>query len=250
MIISMLAFAFFLCFVFCGKLLWIWLYWYKDSSYAENHSFLAACFHKGEALEMKISRYCDHAFAPSYTIANPYIEAYNSETTEIDVLFINTKGIFVFEAKNYFGWIFGDENARNWTQTLPQGKGRKAQKFKFFNPILQNQHHIKMLKDTLFDKDVYHSIIVFGNSATLKKVSYQNDRCTFLYLAQLKQYLKKVAMFPDVLTEDEIMQLYQRIHPMSLRSEAYKQEHIDAIRKKTQNVNWHVTDTLFLRLTI
>lgn len=232
MLTIMILFACFLLFLLLGKLLWVWIWWYRDSSYAENHGFLSACFDKGKSLEMKISRYCDHAAAPSYTIANPYIETIKQETTEIDVLLLTQKGIFVFEAKNYTGWIFGDDTSRNWTQTLPQGKGKKAQKFKFFNPILQNEHHIKVLKETLLDKDVYHSILVFSNHCELKKVSYSKERCTILYLSQLKRYLKKITSMPDVLSSDEMMRLYQQLHPMIERSEAYKQAHIDAIKKK------------------
>lgn len=53
-----------------------------------------------------------------------------------------------------------------------------------------------------------------------------------MYFSQLKGYLKKLKAYPDVCSVDELMRLYQRIHPMSMRSEAYKQGHIDAIKKK------------------
>ena len=43
---------------------------------------------------------------------NIYIPKGEEETTEIDVLMIHTKGLFVFESKNYSGWIFGSENQK------------------------------------------------------------------------------------------------------------------------------------------
>ena len=43
------------------------------------------------------------------TLRNVYIPKDNGETSEIDVVYITQKGIFVFESKNYSGWIFGDE---------------------------------------------------------------------------------------------------------------------------------------------
>ena len=43
------------------------------------------------------------------TLRNVYIPKDNEETSEIDVVYITQKGIFVFESKNYTGWIFGDE---------------------------------------------------------------------------------------------------------------------------------------------
>ena len=39
------------------------------------------------------------------------------KTTEIDLLMIHEKGIFVFESKNYSGWIFGSSDQLNWTQS-------------------------------------------------------------------------------------------------------------------------------------
>lgn len=39
-------------------------------------------------------------------LRNVYVPKDNGETSEIDVLFITQKGIFVFESKNYSGWMF------------------------------------------------------------------------------------------------------------------------------------------------
>ena len=54
-------------------------------------------------------------------LRNLYLPKYNGETTEIDMLMISTKGIFVFECKNYKGWIFGNAGRKYWYQTLPKG---------------------------------------------------------------------------------------------------------------------------------
>lgn len=43
------------------------------------------------------------------------------KTTEIDLLMIHEKGIFVFESKNYSGWIFGSEDQLKWTQCFKSG---------------------------------------------------------------------------------------------------------------------------------
>lgn len=71
-------------------------------------------------------------------LRNAYVPKSNGETSEIDVLFITQKGIFVIESKNYSGWIFGNESDRYWTVSLPGGN-----KSHFHNPIRQNRSHIK-----------------------------------------------------------------------------------------------------------
>ena len=67
---------------------------------------------------------------------NLYIPA-NNKTVEIDLLMIHEKGIFVFESKNYSGWIFGSADQLYWTQCLQNGT-----RHKFYNPIRQNDTHI------------------------------------------------------------------------------------------------------------
>ena len=88
---------------------------------------------------------------------------------EIDVMFICQKGIFVFESKNYSGWIFGNEKDQYWTASLAGG-----QKNRFYNPIKQNRTHLKWLSNYLnaFDLEVpLFSVIVFSKRCELKKIT-------------------------------------------------------------------------------
>ena len=55
-------------------------------------------------------------------LRNIYIPKDDGSTSEIDVLYISRKGIFVFESKNYSGWIFGKESDQYWTVSLPNGQ--------------------------------------------------------------------------------------------------------------------------------
>lgn len=95
---------------------------------------------------------------------NVYVPT-KEKTSEIDLLMIHEKGIFVFESKNYSGWIFGSAEQLNWTQSLQNGE-----KNKFYNPIRQNRTHIKALAEFL-EKPAsdFTSYIVFSERCTLKK---------------------------------------------------------------------------------
>ena len=57
-------------------------------------------------------------------LKNIYVPT-QGKTTEIDLLMIHEKGIFVFESKNYSGWIFGSADQLNWTQSLQNGDKNK-----------------------------------------------------------------------------------------------------------------------------
>lgn len=107
-----------------------------------------------------------------YILRNLYIP-HKDHTTEIDLLLLHETGIFVFECKNFSGWIYGSENAKYWLQTF------KRSKYKFYNPIRQNETHIQAITKLLRLKETEKpsSYIVFGNETMLKKVP-RTSKCT------------------------------------------------------------------------
>ena len=62
---------------------------------------------------------------------------------QIDHVVMSKFGIFVIEAKNIDGWIFGDEKSAKWTVVKP---GRKHQ---MQNPLRQNLRHTKAIAEFL-----------------------------------------------------------------------------------------------------
>lgn len=108
-------------------------------------SYLSVKYDKGRHLEYLTYRSYVILKIMAVNLFNVLIPKRNGETTEIDLILICSKGLFVFECKNFSGWIFGDELQKNWTQTLPIGRGR-CRKEQFYNPIMQNSSHIRHLK--------------------------------------------------------------------------------------------------------
>jgi restriction system protein len=84
-------------------------------------------------------------------------------TTQIDHIVVSPFGIFVIETKNYEGWIFGDENSRQWTQVIYGKKSR------FQNPLHQNALHVRALATaTGLPRECFHNLVFFVGDATLK----------------------------------------------------------------------------------
>lgn len=161
---------------------------------------------------------------------NVYIPKENGETTEIDVLMICSKGIFVFESKNYSGWIFGNESQRNWTQVLPKGKGR-SNKEKFFNPIMQNRGHIKHLKSLVGDDIPMRSIIAFSERCTLKEITVTSTDVSVINRYSVTQVVTTLFnQFPNTLDTEKIDTLYNLLYPFSQVDELAKQKHIQNIK--------------------
>lgn len=164
---------------------------------------------------------------------NIYIPKGEEETTEIDVLMIHAKGMFVFESKNYSGWIFGSENQKNWYQTLPQGKGR-SHKESFYNPIMQNRTHIKYLK-TLVGEDIpTHSIITFSERCTLKKVDVKSEDIRVINRDKVYDTVAAICAKRDitVLSNEKISEIYDKLYPYTQVSDATKEQHIQNIKSR------------------
>lgn len=165
---------------------------------------------------------------------NCYLPRDNGDTTEIDVLMIYRSGLYVFESKNYSGWIFGNEKGKTWTQTLPQGRG--SRKEHFLNPVMQNKLHIKWLNSLLQDETIpMHSVIVFSERCTLKKVDISSQDVVVIKRNHvLKSVLAIDSKTIDALTSDKVIELYERLYSYSQTSAELKQAHIDSINSRIQ----------------
>ncbi len=162
------------------------------------------------------------------TLRNVYIPKDNGETSEIDVLFITQKGIFVFESKNYSGWIFGDEKSYNWTVMLPN-----KMKNKFYNPIKQNSTHVKWLSNYLGDATPLFSIIVFSERCELKKITVESDSVRVIKRDRIYATVRTIwNEKPDVLNEEQIEKIYGKLQSLTNVAEVVKRQHIDSINKK------------------
>jgi len=96
-----------------------------------------------------------------------YIEKKDGTYSQIDIVVLTEKGVVVIEVKDFSGWIFGFGNNEKWVHIL--GK----MKYPFYNPIFQNEGHIRYLKNKLNVQDniPFYSLIVFYGECELKKIS-------------------------------------------------------------------------------
>ncbi len=158
-------------------------------------------------------------------LRNAYIPKPDGTTSEIDVLFITEKGIFVIESKNYSGWIFGSEDQFKWTASLPNG-----QKNRFYNPISQNKSHIKWLSSYLSEDIPFFSLIVFSERCELKKLTLSSADVKVIQRDSLCATVRAIwKKAPNVLDENEIERIYKRILPLTDKTEAEKKAHVDSI---------------------
>jgi hypothetical protein len=98
-----------------------------------------------------------------------YVKKNDGTYSQIDLVVVTEVGIVVIEVKKCSGWIYGVGDRKNWVQVLAYGK----EKYSLYNPIFQNDGHIRTIKNSLpnYLNVQFHSMIVFYGNCELKKIS-------------------------------------------------------------------------------
>lgn len=163
----------------------------------------------------------------SKILCNTYIP-YRGKTSEIDIILIHEKGIYIFESKNYSGWIFGSAEQKNWTQCLKGGK-----KYQFYNPILQNKTHINAISYFLkLPKEAFKSYILFSDRCELKKVPQNCDQYIIIHRNKLLDNIRPELRKRNVIySKEQVNKFYDQLFPLTQLSAEEKKKHISNIKK-------------------
>lgn len=204
---------------------------FSGSSYKEasGNSYFQTAFNTGNYGEFLTFHKLEKLPGYKKILTNLYIPKEDGKTTEVDVVMVNAAGIFVFESKNYSGWIFGDEKNRTWTQTLKNG-----QKNRFYNPIWQNNTHVTALKNVIqsVDSELFHSYIIFSERCELKKVNVISPHVKVIKRNRLMATIKKhMDLIGNKFTNAEVKELFSELSKYELADDAKKQQHIANIKK-------------------
>lgn len=156
---------------------------------------------------------------------NLYIPYSNGKTSQIDILFINKKGIFVIESKNYSGWIFGSESDMYWTVC------DRSKKWKMYNPILQNNGHINTINYHLRGIPCF-SVVIFSERCELKKINLYSNTYVFKRNRTFFNMSNAIKNFPDVMNENQVIYVTDYLRQFCDADEIIKNSHIDDINLK------------------
>lgn len=139
--------------------------------------------------------------AHTYRSLNNVILLGRDGTTQIDHVLVSRYGIFVVEAKNMSGEIFGGEYSPQWTQNL------YGHKHRFPNPLQQNYRYTAALAEFVgLDADSFVSVVIFWGDCEFKSPLPSN-------VVQRGQYTAYIKSKTDVcFSDDEVTQIAQTIH--------------------------------------
>lgn len=182
----------------------------------------------GTAGERRTLRMISDYFSGGQIFRNVYLKRQDGKYTEIDLIAIAERGIFVFESKNYSGWIFGNEGNNDWTQIL------NGNKRKFYNPIWQNNTHIRTLKYNLqqFPRIKYYSIVVFSERCELKDITHSEPDTYIVKRNDLDIAFSKIrnSRYEETISRDGIKKIVDILAKAQRPNKAVQEQHIADVK--------------------
>ncbi|MCM1297304.1 MAG: NERD domain-containing protein [Muribaculaceae bacterium] len=181
------------------------------------------CEVKGQSGELAVEYTLKRNISGDFVVLKNIYVPYKGKTSEIDLLLIHEKGIFVFESKDYGGWIFGSADQLNWTQSFKNGS-----RHQFYNPVRQNLTHIRALSNYLgVSEEYFFSYIVFSGRCSLRKVPESTYKTVIVQLPDMIKWLKETFMYyPAIFTCDDINAISGCLQKLTNKSQEERNEHI------------------------
>lgn len=128
-------------------------------------------FSRGTSSERKLVLTLLRSGMPADTVFHDlYVKKDDGGFSQIDLVAVTDVGIIVFEVKEYSGWLYGNGKQQQWMQVLAYGKS----KYRFYNPILQNNSHVTALRKKLTGNGnhPYFSVVVFYGDCVFKDLNF------------------------------------------------------------------------------
>lgn len=177
---------------------------------------------KGKAGEIRVAKILSKLSEDEYRVINNLLIKHGSKTTQIDHVVVSEYRIFVIETKHYQGWIYGDANREYWTQNI------YGNKYELWNPIHQNQGHIRALRRVLTDipPGVFISIVTFSRQASLDIRNSEN----VIYWDELKDLIRSFQR--RLISTEQAQNAYETLLAANIDSKDNQKQHIRRVREQ------------------
>lgn len=176
----------------------------------------------GKQLEDEISKIAKkHKFKILRNVYIGFKDKFNKQKyTEVDIILISKKGIFVIEAKNYTGTLKGSKEDKLLTIQYNSGK-----KFNIYNPILQNDTHMWAVSNFLnISEDNIKSLIIFSDSTNFRFRSKN-----IIKLKDLDNTLKSISKMNDIFTQSKVNSYFKELKSRTKVSKNIQTRHINQV---------------------
>ena len=181
----------------------------------------------GKPSEQRLKQLLEEAFSPSAVFTNvyiPYVNAGKDRYAEIDAIVVIRSGIFVIELKSHNGKIINSDS-RKWTQIY------NDKRISFYNPIYQNETHIKVINEILRNEGQYkvpiYNVVTFSSNRVTFTQNYKN----LIRLDQLVKYIKRTGK-PEAVSIRQTSRIRTILHSYIRTGRSVELKHKRFVRKR------------------
>jgi len=144
----------------------------------------------------------------SYHVFSNISIRYEGQKSELDLIVVGKKGVFVVEVKNYRGEIEGKEDERFWKQHKVGRKGTRYTQ-EFYSPVKQVSTHVYRLSKILKSDNVYtwvQGVVYFVNNEVDITQVETNQIPVLSFDTPLVTYLEELDTKGEM-TEEKLMSI-------------------------------------------
>lgn len=181
----------------------------------------------GKPSEQRLKEVLEEAFSASAVFTNVYIPYVNSgkdRYAEIDAIVVIRSGIFVIELKSHNGKIISGDT-RKWTQIY------NDKRISFYNPIYQNETHIKVINEILKSEGQYrvpiYNVVTFSSNRVTFTQGYRN----LVKLDELVKYIKRTGK-PEAVSIRQTSRVRTILHSYIRTGRTVELKHKRFVRKR------------------
>ena len=179
----------------------------------------------------QLTKYYSKIMSDALILHDILIEGAEGYTSQIDLIMIGVKGLYVIEVKNFEGAkIYGDGAKSKWYYY------RGGKKYEFYSPIKQNKKHIEYLKKFLSDFGnipCFSIITMLCDDFKVTNINGDSLEQTTVVCSSLLAMDKGIHLIakdkPIVFDEEQKKKIYEYIVSKQLSGKEIRKEHKDNV---------------------
>lgn len=190
--------------------------------------------HFGDSAEKKVFDFLKKTFPRAVLMEDVYLKT-PSGLTEIDLIMISDRGIFIIEVKSHNGRIV--TGGKLWTQHW------RDKVVRFHNPVFQNNVHKKALEEVFRKRQTFASLPIYTVTVfTSASVTFSENVKDVIKLSSLSSYIKRKKQIRRM-TRDMIKRVSAYIESNMEKSKIRQNQHKKRIyqnnaKKRAYRVNY------------
>ena len=176
---------------------------------------------KGKEGENAVKRTLERlSISPKHLFHDYYFIPHDDVSIQIDHIVVCKKGVIVIETKNISGELFGSESEEKWRQILAGGRITHEH----YNPVMQNQTHIRMLSRAIGRNVPFINLVVLVQNNTEHIVSFA--------VIGISTLLSRINKLPDIMGEATVEEIAHILKTKNAKGKVSHRSHVRNVRKR------------------